>query len=93
MELEKAYTEASNDASKLKAKVKYIKEQREKPAFEIKDNILAQCKVICLEVDFGEVKIDKYVMDGHIEVTPVDDDEEGDLEGPKFEPADHVADL
>ena len=63
--------EKSNDEiTKLKADIKFIKQQWEKSAYEIKDNILAQCRVICPEADFGEISLDKHGKDGCIEVAP-----------------------
>ena len=63
--------------SKLKAEVSYIEQQWGKSAFEIKENnILAQCQVICLEVDFSKVGLDKHVVDGHIKVVLDDKGEE-----------------
>ena len=44
-------------------------------AYEIKDNILAQCQVICPEANFGEVGLDKHVKDGCIEISPFEDEE------------------
>ena len=34
---------------------------------------MAQCQVICLEADFGEVGLDKHVVDGRIEVAPLEE--------------------
>ena len=76
-ELEKAHVDSSKVISKLKAEVKYIEEQWQKSAFKIKGNILAQSQVICLEANFSEVRLDKHVVDGRIEVIPDDDDEGG----------------
>ena len=48
--------------------MKFVEQQWEKSAYELKDNILAQCQVICLEADFSEVSLDKHVKDGWIEI-------------------------
>ena len=75
-ELEKAHADSSEVVSKLKAEVKYIKEQWHKSIFKIKGNILAQCQAIFLEANFNDVKLDKHIVDGCIKVIPDDDEEE-----------------
>ena len=92
LEFEKACANSSEAISKLKAEVKFIDDHWEKLAFEIKGNILAQCRVICSEADFSEVRLDKHVVSGCIEVAP-DDDEEGDLESPESERTNLAANL
>lgn len=92
LELKKAFVESSKAVSKLKSEVKYIKEQWGNSAFEIKANTLAQCQVICLKADFGELGLDKHVVDGWVEVTPIGE-EEGDCEDPVSESANPTADL
>ena len=71
--LEETNFEAFDEINKLRADVKFIERQWEKSAYEIKDNIVAQCQVICLEADFGEVDLDKHVVDGCIEVAPLEE--------------------
>ena len=75
----------------MKVEVKYVVEQWGKSAFEIKNNILEQCCVICPGANFSEVGLDNYVVDGCIEVACDVDDEE-DLEGPRSKLADPAAD-
>ena len=41
-------------------------------------NILAQCQVICPGANFGEVDLDKHVVNGRIEVTPISEEGESD---------------
>ena len=64
----------------MKADIKFIEGQQEKSAYKIKDNILAQCQVICPKVDFSKVDLNKHVKDGCIEIAPLK--EEGDEENP-----------
>ena len=52
----------------------------------IKDNLLEQFRVICPDVDFNEVGLDKIVVNDRI-VTTLDDDNEEDLDDPKLDPA------
>ena len=75
-ELEKAYADSSEVVSKLKAEVKYIEEQWQKSIFKIKGNILAQCQAIFLEANFNDVKLDKHIVNGCIEVIPDDEEKE-----------------
>ena len=72
--LEKSNAEAFDEITGLKADVAFIEQQWRESAFEIKANILAYCQVICPEVDFGEVGLDKHIVDEHIEVAPISDD-------------------
>ena len=72
-DLEETNFKAFDEINKLRANVKFIERQWEKSAYEIEDNIMAQCQVICLETDFGEVSLDKHVVDGHIEVAPLEE--------------------
>ena len=74
---------------RLKADVDFIEQQWRESAFEIKANILAQCQVICPEADFGEVGLDKHVVDGRIEVSPISED---DGDNPGDEPTTLAAD-
>ena len=74
--LEKLNAEASDEITRLKADVGFIEQQWRESAFEIKDNILAQCQVICPGADFSEVGLNKHVIDRRIEVAPIS--EEGD---------------
>ena len=73
-ELEKSNAGASGEIALLKAHIDFIENQQRKSAFEIKPNILAQCQVICSGADFGEVGLDKHVVDRRIEITPVSED-------------------
>ena len=75
-ELEKSNAEAFDEIARLKADVEFIKQQWRDSAFEIKDNILAQCQVICPGAGFSEVSLEKRVVDWRIEVEPIS--EEGD---------------
>ena len=84
-ELEEANTKAFDEITKLKADTKFIEQQREKLAFKIKDNILAQCRVICLEADFGKVGLDQHVKNRSIEIAPLKE------EGKDKEPSTPVA--
>ena len=61
--------------SKLKADIKFIEQQWEKSAYKIKDNILAQCYVICPEANFSKVGLDKHAKDSRIEIAPPEDEE------------------
>ena len=60
--------------SKLKADIKFIQQQWEKSTYKIKDNILAQCCVICPEANFSKVGLDKHVKDSCIEIPPEDEE-------------------
>lgn len=71
-EHEKANADSSRVISKLKVDIEFIEQQWERSAFEIKENIFEQCQVICPEADFGEVGLDKHVIDGRIEVAPLE---------------------
>ena len=62
--------------SDLKAKIKHVERQWEKSAYEIKDNIFAQAKVICQKANFNEVELDEHVVNRCIEVVLEDEDEE-----------------
>ena len=84
-ELKEANTKASNEITKLKADIKFIERQWEKSTFEIKDNILVQCRIICPEADFGKVGLDKHVKDGCIEIAVLEE------EGNDKEPSTSVA--
>ena len=56
--------------------IEFIEQQWRESAFETKANILAQCQVIYPGADFGEVGLDKHVVDGRIEIVLIS--EEGD---------------
>ena len=70
-ELEKYNADSSKLISKLRADIKFIKQQWKKSAYQIKDNIFTQCLVICPDANFGEVGLDKHVIDCRIEVAPL----------------------
>ena len=61
-----------------------MEQQWKESAYKIKDNILAQCQVICPDADFSEISLDKHVVDGRIEVTPINE-EGGSDENPEAE--------
>ena len=58
--------------------MKIIERQWEKSAYEIKDNILVQCQIICPIANFGEVNLDKHIKDGRIKMAPLANDGNGD---------------
>ena len=90
-ELEKLNVGASDEIARVKADIGFIENQWKESAFEIKANILAQCHVICPGADFGEVGLDKHVVDRHIEIAPLseDDDNPGnELTTPAADPQD-----
>ena len=72
--LEKDNASSSKMISKLEVDVKFIEQQWEKSAFEIKDNILAQCLVIFPYANFHEIGLDKCIIDSHIEVPPLEEE-------------------
>ena len=76
-ELEKDRDAAAEDAAKAKAKVSHVERLWAQLAHEIKNNLLDQCRVICPDADFGEVNLDKIVVEGHIEVAPDDGEDIG----------------
>ena len=84
-ELEKNKVNSSETISKLEADVKFVEQQWAKSTYEIKENILAQCQVICMDVDFHDVGLDKCVVDGRIKIAPLKE-EKGD-ENPTTPPA------
>ena len=90
-ELEKSNAGASYEIARLKADIDFIEQQWRVSVFEIKANILAQCQVICPEADFGEVGLDKHVVDEHIEVAPINEDD-GHSHNPRDEPTTPIAD-
>ena len=71
-ELEKESNVAVEDAAKAKVEVAHIERLWAQSAHEIKNNLLDQCRVICPDADFGEVGLDKIVVEGRIEVAPDD---------------------
>ena len=71
--LEETNSKSSDKITKLKTDIKFIEAQWGKSVYEIKDNILAQYRVICPEVDFSEVDLDKHVKDGCIEISPLEE--------------------
>ena len=77
----------SKKITKLKAKIKYIEDQWAKSAFEIKENILAQAKVICPSANFSEVGLYCHVLDGRIEDVPIDEDSDADPKSDLINPA------
>ena len=79
-ELEKERNVVVEDAAKAKVKVAHIERLWAQSAHEIKNNLLDQCRVICPDADFGEVGLDKIVVEGHIEVAPDDSEDIGTLD-------------
>lgn len=67
-ELKEANKKAFDEISKMKAGIKFIDGQQEKSTYEIKDNILVKCQVICPEADFSEVGLNNHIKDGCIEI-------------------------
>ena len=77
LEVEKDRDAIAEDAAKAKAKVAHVKRLWAQSAHEIKNNLLDQCRVICPDADFGEVSLDKIVVEGRIEVAPDDGEDIG----------------
>ena len=75
LELEKERDASAIAVAKAEAKVAYMEQLWAESAHEIKNNLLDQCRVICLGADFSEVGLDNIVVDGCIEVAPNDGDE------------------
>ena len=64
-----------------------------KSAVKIKQSILAKAQVICLGVDFSEIRLDKHVVNRRIKVIPKDAndknngaDSESNPANPKHDP-------
>ena len=92
--LEKSNARTSGEIAWLKANIVFIENQWRELAFEIKANILAQYQVICPRDDFGEVGLDKHIVNGCIEIAPLSKD--GDNSGnepttPAIDPQDWVS--
>ena len=87
MELEEAQTNSSKKIFDQKAELKYIEDQWAKSACEIKENILAQARVICPSANFSEVGLYCHVLDGRIEDVPIDEDSDADPKSDLINPA------
>ena len=74
-ELEKERDVAAEAAAKAKAEVVHVEQLWAQSAHEIKNNLLDQCRVICPDADFGEVRLDKIIIKDRIKVAPDEDDE------------------
>ena len=83
-ELDKARDGSAKATVEAKAEVAHVEQLWAQSAYEIKNNLLDQCRVICPDADFGEIRLDKIVADGRIEVVP-DEGDEG-VEVPESEP-------
>ena len=79
-ELEKDRDAAVEDAATAKVEVVHVERLWAQSAHEIKNNLLDQCQVICIDADFGEVGLDKIIVEGHIEVAPDDSEDIGTLD-------------
>ena len=73
-ESEKVRTDSAKKISELKEEIKYVEDQWAKSATKIKENFLAQAKLICLEADFNDIELHLHVVDGRIVDIPVKDD-------------------
>ena len=73
--MEKERDATAEATAKAKAKVAHVEQLWSQSAHKIKNNLLNQCRVICPDADFGEVGLDKIVIEGCIEVAPDKDDE------------------
>ena len=73
--LEKELDAAIEAAAKAKVEVVHVEQLWAQSVHEIKNNLLDQCRVICPDADFGEVRLDKIIVKDRIKVAPDEDDE------------------
>ena len=88
-ESEKDNTELARKISELNEEIKYAEDQWAKLAIEIKQNFLAQAKVICPKADFSKIGLHCHVVGSRIVDIPIKDDNadlESDLVNPETNP-------